>query len=88
MMLNCAVLDDYQDCAFGFADLTVVERAQVKNFTAPITTPGALAEHLAPLKIIVALRELIRFDEDLLARLKRFPSPSGFLRNNSDFTSF
>jgi phosphoglycerate dehydrogenase-like enzyme len=70
-MLHCAILDDYQDCALGFADWSSLDGVQVKNFTDAITTPDALAEQLAGFDIIVAMRERTRFDATLLARLPR-----------------
>jgi hypothetical protein len=56
-VLNCAILDDYQNCAIGFADWSSLDGVQVKNFTDVITTPDALAEQLAGFEIIVAMRE-------------------------------
>jgi phosphoglycerate dehydrogenase-like enzyme len=70
-VLRCAVLDDYQDCALGFADWSSLKGVQVTNFTVVITTADALAEQLAEYEIIVAMRERTRFDATLLARLPR-----------------
>ena len=70
-MFHCAILDDYQNCALGFADWNSLAGVQVKNFTDVITTPDALAEQLAKFEIIVAMRERTRFDATLLARLPR-----------------
>ena len=39
-------LDDYQNCALGFADWSSLDGVQVKKFTDVITTPDALAEQL------------------------------------------
>jgi phosphoglycerate dehydrogenase-like enzyme len=66
MKFRCAILDDYQDCALGFADWASLEGVEVKNFTHAITT-----DQLAEFEIIVAMRERTRFDAALLARLPR-----------------
>ncbi len=68
-MHRCAILDDYQDCALGFADWNSLDGVHVKNFTDAITTPDALVEQLDGFEIIVAMRERTRFDAALLARL-------------------
>jgi phosphoglycerate dehydrogenase-like enzyme len=70
-MYRCAILDDYQNCALGFADWNALEGVSVKNFTDAITTTDALAEQLAEFEIIVAMRERTRFDATLFARLPR-----------------
>jgi phosphoglycerate dehydrogenase-like enzyme len=71
MKFRCAILDDYQDCALGFADWASLDSVEVKNFTHAITTTDELAEHLAEFEIIVAMRERTRFDAALFARLPR-----------------
>jgi phosphoglycerate dehydrogenase-like enzyme len=68
---HCAILDDYQDCALGFADWASLDGVQVKNFTYAISTQDEQAEQLAEFEIIVAMRERTRFDAALLARLPR-----------------
>lgn len=70
-MLNCAILDDYQNCALGFAEWSLLDGVQVKNFTDFIPSPDTLIEQLAGFDIIVAMRERTRFDAALLARLPR-----------------
>ncbi len=70
-MLHCAILDDYQNCALGFADWSALDGVEVKNFTDAITTPDALAEQLGGFEIIVAMRERTRFNAALFARLPR-----------------
>jgi phosphoglycerate dehydrogenase-like enzyme len=70
-MLNCAILDDYQNCALNFADWDSLPDVKVKNFTQYIPTPDALAEELAAFEIIVAMRERTLFDPALLDRLPR-----------------
>jgi phosphoglycerate dehydrogenase-like enzyme len=71
MTFRCAILDDYQDCALGFADWSSLDGVEVKNFTQAIATKDELAEHLARFEIIVAMRERTRFDAALFARLPR-----------------
>ena len=46
-MLNCAILDDYQNCALRFADWSSLDGVQVKNFTDAITTPDTSARGAA-----------------------------------------
>jgi phosphoglycerate dehydrogenase-like enzyme len=70
-LLNCAVLDDYQNCALGFADWASLDGVSVKNFTGHISTPDELVEKLSGCEIIVAMRERTRFEAALLARLPR-----------------
>jgi phosphoglycerate dehydrogenase-like enzyme len=69
MTFRCAILDDYQDCALGFADWASLDGVELKNFTHAITTTDELAEQLAEFEIIVAMRERTRFDAALFARL-------------------
>jgi phosphoglycerate dehydrogenase-like enzyme len=71
MTFRCAILDDYQNCALGFADWASLNGVEVKNFTHAITTTDELAEQLAQFEIIVAMRERTRFDAALFARLPR-----------------
>jgi phosphoglycerate dehydrogenase-like enzyme len=66
MKFRCAILDDYQDCALGFADWASLDGVGVKNFTHAITT-----EQLGEFEIIVAMRERTRFDAALFAGLPR-----------------
>jgi phosphoglycerate dehydrogenase-like enzyme len=70
-LLDCAILDDYQNCALGFADWSSLDGVEVKNFTEVITPPEALAERLAGFEIIVAMRERTLFDRALLSHLPR-----------------
>jgi phosphoglycerate dehydrogenase-like enzyme len=67
MTFRCAILDDYQDCALGFADWASLHDVEVKNFTRAISTTDELGEF----EIIVAMRERTRFDAVLFARLPR-----------------
>jgi phosphoglycerate dehydrogenase-like enzyme len=70
-LIHCAILDDYQGCALGFADWGSLAGVQVRDFTDAIVTRDALVEQLAGFEIIVAMRERTRFDAALLARLPR-----------------
>jgi phosphoglycerate dehydrogenase-like enzyme len=70
MKLRCAILDDYQECALGFADWASLDGVEVKNFAHAITT-AELVESLAEFEIIVAMRERTRFDATLFAGLPR-----------------
>ncbi len=70
-MLRCAILDDYQDCALGFADWSVLGDVQVRNFVDPLGSAGSAAARLADFDIVVAMRERTRFDAALLGRLPR-----------------
>ena len=70
-MLRCAILDDYQDCALGFADWSVLENVQMRNFVEPLGTAGSAAAQLADFDILVAMRERTHFDAELLGRLPR-----------------
>jgi phosphoglycerate dehydrogenase-like enzyme len=65
MTIRCAIIDDYQNCALGFADWASLDGVEVKNFTHPIMAEDELAEF----EIIVAMRERTRFDAALFARL-------------------
>ena len=69
-MLNCAILDDYQNCSLGFADWASLNDITVKNFTTFIAT-NQLAKELADFDIIVAMRERTVFDAKLLAALPK-----------------
>jgi phosphoglycerate dehydrogenase-like enzyme len=69
-VLKCAILDDYQSCALGFADWTSLSGVEVTTFTDSIA-PGALAKELAEFELIVAMRERTKFDAKLLSSLPR-----------------
>lgn len=68
-MLNCAILDDYENCALGFAEWHSLDGVKVKVFTQPIA--NALAEQLAGFEIIVAMRERTPFDAKVFRSLPR-----------------
>jgi phosphoglycerate dehydrogenase-like enzyme len=70
-MLQCAILDDYQACALGFANWSSLDGVKVESFADAITNADALVERLAGFEIIVAMRERTRFDAALLLRLPR-----------------
>jgi phosphoglycerate dehydrogenase-like enzyme len=67
--VRCAILDDYQGVALGFADWSrLSQRVDTVVFDRPIE-PGRLRETLRPFEIIVAMRERTVFDASLLCRL-------------------
>jgi hypothetical protein len=51
MTFRCAILDDYQNCALGFADWASLDGVEAKNFTHPITTADELAKQLEGFEI-------------------------------------
>ena len=69
-MLNCAILDDYQQCSLGFADWGSLADVSVKVFTKFIK-PDELAKELTNFEIIVVMRERTIFDGKLLASLPK-----------------
>jgi phosphoglycerate dehydrogenase-like enzyme len=68
-MLRCAILDDYQSCALGFADWGSLHGVTVDSIPDAITTVESLVERLAGYQILVAMRERTRFDAALFERL-------------------
>ncbi len=70
-MFRCAILDDYQNCALGFADWASLQDTQVQVFTDYIASHDVLADRLAGFEIIVVMRERTRFDAALLQRLPK-----------------
>jgi phosphoglycerate dehydrogenase-like enzyme len=65
-------LDDWQGVARGSADWSrLYERAQLVFFETPFDAEDAVAQALAGLDIIVAMRERTRFPASLIARLAR-----------------
>lgn len=68
-MLNCAILDDYQGCALGFADWNALDGVKVTSFTDHVADPAALAEQLAGFEIVVAMRERTAFTAAVFDRL-------------------
>ena len=69
-MFKCAILDDYQNCALGFADWTSLKEVNVTTFTKHLI-PESLPAALAEFDVIVAMRERTTFDAKLLASLPR-----------------
>jgi phosphoglycerate dehydrogenase-like enzyme len=83
-MLHCAILDDYQACALGFAEWKSLEGVQVRSFTDFIANQDTLVEQLAGFEIIVAMRERTVFDRTLLASLPRLKLlVTAGMRNNA-----
>jgi phosphoglycerate dehydrogenase-like enzyme len=69
-MLNCAILDDYQDCSLSFADWASLKNVTLKPFT-KFMEPDVLAKELADFEIIVAMRERTTFNAKLLESLPK-----------------
>ena len=69
-MLNCAILDDYQNCALSFADWTSLKDVSVETFTKYIH-PDEVAEELAGFDVVVAMRERTVFDAKTFTALPR-----------------
>lgn len=71
-MLQCVVLDDYQDVARTFADWALLDgKVVLRILTEHIADRDILAAALADAEIVVAMRERTPFDADLLARLPK-----------------
>lgn len=69
--LVCAVLDDYQGVAAGYADWSRLGDAVDIDFRREPIAVDRLATELAGYEIIVAMRERTPFDAALLAKLPR-----------------
>jgi len=50
-MLRCAILDDYQDCALGFAEWGSFEGVSVRNFVEPMPGREVTVRHLSDFEI-------------------------------------
>lgn len=71
-MLNCAILDDYQDVALGAADWgRLPDGVRVDRFAKAFADLDASADALADYEIVVAMRERTVFDAALLERLPK-----------------
>ena len=71
-MLNCVVLDDYQDVALTAADWSSLEgRIEVRVLREHLTDRAELVAALKDAEIVVAMRERTPFDAELLSRLPR-----------------
>lgn len=71
-MLKCAILDDYQDAALGFADWSRISDAvEVTRFDRHLGHRSHVVEQLADYDIIVAMRERTAFDAQTLGQLSR-----------------
>ncbi len=71
-MLNCAILDDYQNVALSAADWgNLPQGVQVRRFAGGFTDLEARAAALRDYAIIVAMRERTVFDAALLERLPK-----------------
>lgn len=65
-----AILDDYQNVAFKFADWSPIrDRLSIDSFPETIADEDTLVERLKPYTIICAMRERTKFPASLLDRL-------------------
>ena len=69
-MLRIAVLDDYQSAASTYADWSVLaEPAEVVEFHDSVADQDAVVARLAPVDVVVAMRERTAFPREVLERL-------------------
>jgi phosphoglycerate dehydrogenase-like enzyme len=69
-MLQCAILDDYQNAALSHADFaSLAGSVGIQVFRETISDTKQLLADLAPYEIVVAMRERTRFDAERLAGL-------------------
>jgi phosphoglycerate dehydrogenase-like enzyme len=72
MMLRCAILDDYQNVALGFADWgRLASRVEVRVFNEHFEERDALVAAIGGCEIVVAMRERTPFDRSLFERLPK-----------------
>ncbi len=70
MTTTVAILDDYQQVWQQYADWSVLDgRVAVTSFADHLFDEDALAERLAPFRVVVAMRERTPFPASLLDRL-------------------
>jgi phosphoglycerate dehydrogenase-like enzyme len=69
-MLNCAILDDYQECSLDFADWASLKDVTLQPFT-KFMEPEVLAKELQDFEIIIAMRERTTFNAKLLESLPK-----------------
>ncbi len=71
MQQRLAILDDYQDVAYGFADWAALEQDGVVTsvFREPFQSEDALAAALVNVQIVIAMRERTPFPRAVLERL-------------------
>ena len=68
--VRVAILDDYQNVAFKFADWSSIrDRLVIDSFPDTTADENVLAERLAPYTIVCAMRERTKFTASLLDRL-------------------
>lgn len=71
-MLDCAILDDYQNAALRHADWSVVaDRVRPRVFNQHFETLDELAAAIGDCPIVVAMRERTRFDAATFAHLPK-----------------
>lgn len=66
---RCAVLDDYQNVAFTFADWSVLKNVEIKVFNRPIGDIDTIAKTLADYSVVCLMRERTPFPRALIERL-------------------
>ncbi|MBN3457185.1 D-2-hydroxyacid dehydrogenase family protein [Mycobacterium sp. DSM 3803] len=66
--MRIVVLDDYQRCAAGFADWSVLAGTEI-DFVPEHLTGDALVRRVGAAEVVVAMRERVAFDAALLDRL-------------------
>lgn len=71
VMNRIAILDDYKNAALSAADWGSLPESEITVFNVPVVGEDALAEALAPFRIIVIMRERTAFPKSLLDRLPR-----------------
>ncbi|MET4059479.1 phosphoglycerate dehydrogenase-like enzyme [Arthrobacter sp. UYP6] len=70
MMMKCAVLDDYQHAATGFADWALLgNQIELTVFPDHLAEEDAVAARLAGFDVVVLMRERTPFPASLLTRL-------------------
>lgn len=68
--IRVAILDDYQEVAFKFADWSKIQdRLAIDVYTDTLSSEDALVQRLEPYTIICAMRERTKFPPSLLDRL-------------------
>jgi phosphoglycerate dehydrogenase-like enzyme len=72
ILLQVAILDDYQNVALQLADWSAVQRlAEVTVFRDHITEPGAVVERLSPFDVVCVMRERTPLTSEILHQLPR-----------------
>ena len=73
-MIRCAVLDDYQKAARGFADWDqLAGRVDVRFLHERLPSEDAVVATVGDCEVVVAMRERTPFTRSLLERLREPP---------------